>query len=383
MNIALLSHRFGNIGHSFMAIGVEEAIRAAFGRSATIQHWEQHRTFNVYSRRHPLSWLDRVHNLRMPSLLRVINRPVVSRALWKSAKDVRQIDLALACGGPSLAVGAADNPEHVALLNHLYGAIAHQGVRIVDVGLGSCVPISRLSDDVASMYGHADLEVFRRLMAATATSLVRDTTARKTMRFIGRECELIPCAAFLSARSFRPKVCTNSIRKIVAINYQREGANSSWGQPIDGPRWAATIRELSRRLSNRHQVVFLCQNQREYTEVSAVLDGATAVCPENAIDYLRIIREFDAAVVSRIHAAIPLASYGIPSITVGTDSRIQALEPIGLKTHYINDATVDILEEQVETALCQSAEYQERLLVLREQTLDTYVARFRSILAAK
>ena len=46
--IAILSHTFGNIGHTFMGIGVKEVVYNAFGNNVEITSFEQHKPFSVY-----------------------------------------------------------------------------------------------------------------------------------------------------------------------------------------------------------------------------------------------------------------------------------------------------------------------------------------------
>jgi hypothetical protein len=68
-----------------------------------------------------------------------------------------------------------------------------------------------------------------------------------------------------------------------------------------------------------------------------------------------------------------MAGLGIPSISVGTDTRMLMLAPIGLPFRYVKEAEGDQLEEGLEMAVTQRNEERERLIALRETTWNRYV----------
>ncbi|MDR1185710.1 MAG: hypothetical protein LBK67_13090 [Coriobacteriales bacterium] len=80
--VALLFHRGGNIGHDFMAIGMEVALKNAFGPDVQIDHFEQHNHFEAYTEDH---WLRLMHKLphgRLSFLCRYLNTPTFRARIW-------------------------------------------------------------------------------------------------------------------------------------------------------------------------------------------------------------------------------------------------------------------------------------------------------------
>jgi hypothetical protein len=68
-----------------------------------------------------------------------------------------------------------------------------------------------------------------------------------------------------------------------------------------------------------------------------------------------------------------LASIGVPAVTVGTDTRLEALQAIGLPCFYVKEANAELLEETLENLISNRTSERERLLGLRDKTLNRYV----------
>ena len=109
-SVALLSHRFGNIGHSFMAIGAEAVARSAFGDDVRINHFEQHHPFSIYPDGHFLRWIDKIPHGRLAWVRRYLAKESVCRKLRPQTRPL-DFDIAVACGGPNLVAGAASNAQ--------------------------------------------------------------------------------------------------------------------------------------------------------------------------------------------------------------------------------------------------------------------------------
>jgi hypothetical protein len=373
--IALLSHRFGNIGHLFMAVGFEEILYATFGRATQIEHFEQHHFFSVYPRLHWLKLLDLVPHGRLGRLRLFLNRPDICERLWPSAKDLSRFSGAIACGGPSIVRGVGRTPEMCLMFHHQLGAFNFHGVPTFDCGLGSGgFPLRESQLDYANAFDEVDKAYFKRLFSQTTVSTVRDVVAQRLLEALGRQTHLIPCGAIASGRRFESLAQPDSdhASRHIVVNYQRMGANSDWGQGVDVVRWQHTVQELIQRLGKRHKVVFLCHSQAESQQAAAVSPDVPRLLPTNLQEYATVIRNAKAGIASRIHAAIPMAGIGLPVTAIGTDTRLGTLELIGLKAHFVDAARADELEHQVESDLANAAEERHRLIELREATIRKY-----------
>ena len=68
----------------------------------------------------------------------------------------------------------------------------------------------------------------------------------------------------------------------------------------------------------------------------------------------------------------------MPSIGVGTDSRLLTLETIGIKTFYVKDATAERLEAELETIIASGKAERERLRWVRETAIEQYSSIIRA-----
>jgi hypothetical protein len=151
------------------------------------------------------------------------------------------------------------------------------------------------------------------------------------------------------------------------------GGHFDWGQRIDASAWRATTRSLIDRISRRHPVAFICHNTQEYAAAEELNSNVPRLLPKSIEDYFSLIASSKAAVCNRLHASVALAGLGIPSVAVGTDTRLLMVATLGLPHRYVASAEVDELELMLETMLKRRSGERERLLELREWTWTRYV----------
>lgn len=373
--VALLSHRFGNIGHLFMSVGFEEILKQMFGDQVDIAHFEQHNFFSIYPQGHWLHLTDRIPHGRIKAFRMWLNSPAMCQRLWPQAKNLQQFAGAIACGGPSIVQGVGKTPEMSLMFHHQFGAFHHHGVPTFDCGVGSGgFPLKKLPSSPQEAFNASDRAYFERLFSYSTVSTVRDTYAQELWHALGREAPLIPCGAIASGRRFEafadPSVSPDE--KHIVINYQRCGANNDWGQGVNVNQWRVTVGKLIKRLSARHKVVFLCHNKTEAQHAAEVGVDIPFFVPKTIEEYAKVIINGKAGLASRIHAAIPMAGIGLPVSAVGTDTRLGTLDLMGINTHYVDDVTCEQLEEEIETGISNGKQERERFLALREETINRY-----------
>jgi hypothetical protein len=380
VKIALLSHRFGNIGHLFMSVGFEEIVREMFGANAEITHFEQHHFFSIYPQRNLLHLLDKIPHGRMSTLRMWLNSPAMCDKLWPQAQQLKEFSSAITCGGPSIVRGAGATPEMCLMFHHQLGAFHHHGVPTFDCGVGSGgFPIKSLPPTPSVAFDNTDKEYFSRLFSYSTVSTVRDRYAESLWNALGRDPMLIPCGAIASGRRFERLATRPSSESDchIIINYQRQGANNDWGQRVDINRWRRTVVELIGRLKKRHKVIFLCHGEGEARQAAQVGVDIPIFTPNTLDEYAKIIMGGKAGLASRIHAAIPMAGVGLPVFGVGTDTRLGTLELMGMRTGYVDDVSAEQLEHELEAGLNNSDVVRENMIQMREQTVACYQAMLR------
>ena len=371
MKVGLLSHRGGNIGHDMMATGFEVIVRDALGPEVQIEHIEQHHPLWYYPAWYPIRYLELIPHQRMRKLKEALMRENLHRPAWKHMRRLSW-SVAIACGGPVINPQSAGSPEMKMVYHFLPGMIAEQGIPVLDCGVGTCYPLERVPE---RLEGQADIQFYEKLFSYTTLSLVRDRLAEKLWGQMGRPVHRVVCGAIAAGKHFQ-NILTDPIPgdrdKFIGVNYQLYGANEDWGQGVDTRLWRETIRGLVHKLQTRHRVAFICHSQAEHQLAREADANVPRFFPRSIKEYASMANQIKAAVVSRLHAAIPLAGMGIPSVVVGTDTRLWAADEIGLKTIYVKQATVEALETLLEGYLTDYGRTHEQLLSVRNQTIQRY-----------
>lgn len=367
--IALLSHRFGNIGHNFMALGAEEAVRKAFGPEVTITHFEQHTPFCIYPDRHWLRWVDKIRHGRAGWLRKYLAGEQACARLWKQARSL-PYHLAIACGGPTMVAGAGSTPEMRVMSHHFYGAFAFQGVPVIDAAVGSCFPLERVPVGLNAI----DQEYYRRLIRQTRLITVREPVARDMYATVGCAAPVLPCIALGSGRFFEAAQRREAAAsQYIVINFQAKGSNDDWDQGVDVSAWARLVTGVISDLrSDGHKVMMLCHSSYEARLAQRLAPDLPTAVPKSEVEYAEAIAGAQVGFVSRIHAGVALASIGVPSVVVGNDTRLGTTAEMGLPSFSTKKLTREFVVAELRRLLQQKGEEKHRLIRLREDTLSRY-----------
>ncbi|MBI2561116.1 MAG: hypothetical protein HYW08_01625 [candidate division NC10 bacterium] len=197
----------------------------------------------------------------------------------------------------------------------------------------------------------------------------RPAPVRGLFERLGHACDFIPCPALLAGRPFSK---TGTGRDLFVINFMEGAGHYDWEQGIDSPAWRELVQTLLGRLGRQQSLVFLCHNQREY-EVASLLDPAIPrVLPKNSQEYFALAGRAKLALFNRLHAAIAFAGIGVPSVSVGTDTRLLMVDAVGLPCFYVKEATLDRLEDAIHQIRMNLDGERDRLLTLSEHTWHRY-----------
>ena len=372
MKVALIGHRGGNIGHDLMTIGMSEALREAFGSDVEIAFHEQHHPFDVHAPGHWVRIANHLPHGQFGLIRRTLARDDVRERLWRKLPRMPYA-LAVACGGPNFVPGAGKTPEMRLLLHNMNGAFAHRGIPLIDAGVGSAFPLERpphlITDEV-------DRAFYKKALSYVAQIMVRERYAQAACADLGVETEIIPCGAIGSGRVIERMTNANEDRYVL-VNFQARGSNTDWGQKVDLGEWWTTVRRVIDDLSRRHDVRMLAHDVFEAKLARQLAPELACYQPTDVKSYARAAAGAKAAFVSRIHAAVPLAEIGVPSLVVGNDTRIATVETLGLPTMPVKAASAEAIVAQVEALIVKGKIEYERLRHLREDTMRRYAEIFR------
>jgi polysaccharide pyruvyl transferase WcaK-like protein len=368
MKVALLGHTKGNIGHALMVAGMKRIISHAFP-NVEFHVFEQHNPFCVFSDGGIWSKFRReIVQLEIAFPKRWYMQKVLDGKANELVSWLRQYSGAILCGGPNIAPGVSSSINMKLMCHMMPAAFASADVPVLDLAVGSCYPLTAIPERMNS----AD-EAFHVLEGKFLTGAsVRDDIAQKLMATCGRTVSKIPCGAIASGLYFQDVMKEQPRGDSILINYQKKGANEDWGQGVSVAQYREVIRDLIKRLQRRHKVAILCQNEHEYKEAAELDKACERVFPKTVEEYASAVWKAKSGVVSRIHAAIPMAGIGVPTVAVGTDSRLGALKLMGLKTFFAKEAVAEELEASVENLLTHQQQERERLTEVQRATIAAY-----------
>jgi hypothetical protein len=367
MRVGLITTLNTNLGDDLVREGICSILRETFeGREIEFVSVNKHEPLKVYPGWHPIRLTH--------SLARSLPRGKTRLPRW-AARFFRPFgfsyfdgcDMIVQCGAPVVWPGCSWCEWAEPLWHQVVGRLSRKGVPVLNLGAGSCYPWEKQPRQIDN---ESDALYLKEILGYCRLTTVRDRLAQLLFESVGQPCPLIPCPALLPGT---PLNRSQSNGDLVVINYMEKGGHYDWGQQIDASAWRKTEKTLIERIAKGERVLFLCHDQREYELASALDPAIPRFLPKNTREYLSVLSRAKAALCNRLHAAIALAGMGIPSVAVGTDTRLLMVDAVGLPYLYVKEATLERMEDTLQDLLRRRESERERLLALRERTWREYL----------
>jgi hypothetical protein len=365
MRIGLITTLQTNIGDDLIREGICLVLREVF-KGHEIK-------FVTANKHHPLTVYPHWHPIHLKKLTRYLpkERYHANRLLEYFAPKLKSnrfdvCDLIVQCGGPVLWPNCHQN-EWVGPLWREVVAQLYQRVPVLNMAAGSCYPWERQPSFIDNP---DDEKYLHEIFGYCRLTTVRDKLAQNLYASMGMQTPLLPCSAFLAAKGY---VGDKQKKDLVLINYMSSGGHYDWGQGIQPSEWCNTLKTLISKIKMRHRIAFLCHNQGEEHLAHELEPTLTRIYPKTTKEYLALVSEAQAGLCNRIHASVVLASLGIPSVAVGTDTRLLTVSELGLPIEYVKNTDIDRLEDQIERLIKDQKIEKERLFALQEETWERYL----------
>lgn len=373
MKIGLITTLDTNIGDDFIREGICRVLRHVFqGRELEFVPVNKHKPFTVFPERHPARLAEAATHL-----------PVGGRFLGGAAKMLARTGqslfddcgLIVQCGAPVLWPDC-HKCEWAGPLWHSVVGRLHEKIPVLNLAAGSCYP---WEDQPQKIDNHADAHFLKTISSYCVATTSRDVLAERLFSSIGVKSTFIPCTALLAGdEDLKP----GRYRDFILVNYMPGGGHYDWGQSIDPASWDKALAALISRLREKHDVAMLCHNEAELKAAGQVAPGLPTILPRTPQEYFSAVAGAKAAVCNRLHASVGMAGIGIPSIAVGTDTRLLMVDAIGIPAIYVKDATLEKMETELNRILANREAESKRLLSLRERVFRQYVELVRKSLKA-
>jgi polysaccharide pyruvyl transferase WcaK-like protein len=362
VRFGLISTLDTNIGDDLIRAGIVRVLDEAFPQPHEYVTINKHRPLTVLRTQLPAD-VAGVFPSRYERRLSRISGRLLTRILPTRFDDV---DAIIQCGTPVFWPHCAKCEWREAIWE---GVVSRKRgtTPTLNLAAGSSYPER---DQPESGLDPEDAQYLREVLTSCVVTTVRDPLAARLASSLGSNAEVIPCSAFLAAPE-------NSIAHTddgpILVNYMVGGGHFDWNQGIDLQHWEQTMIELVARLKARHRVQFLCHSDAEAGLARQIDPAADVLLPRGVDEYFELTAGARGALCNRLHASVALAGAGIPSIAVGTDTRMAMVATLGLTTHFVNDVSTSSLEREIEGLLATRERERERLLDLRSATTRRYV----------
>jgi hypothetical protein len=370
--IGLISTRSTNIGDDLIRTGIQRLLGHVLADSDL--KWvllNKHRPLEIYRNRALASAVDALPR----------GRRTASRALPRIARRLTlahifdDVDFVVQCGTPMMWPDCQRAEWLPAVWEDVLARADRP--RVLNLAAGACYP---WSEPRPTRLSATDAQAVRRILHSSDRVTFRDMLARDLAADLGFDGAVLPCTATHWAHGTR----SDEDAEAVIINVMPRGGHFTWGQDLVESTWHREIDHVVATLGKEHQLILLCHNTAEYD--FAARWGAHERClATTPADYLAVARRGRVGLVNRMHAAVALAGIGVPSVAVGTDTRLLMVELVGQETSYVGDVVAADLLEAVGTLLRERAQRRARLLAIEADSFTAHaqeVAGFLDSVAA-
>lgn len=209
-------------------------------------------------------------------------------------------------------------------------------------------------------------------------TLLRDSLAKKMLNIAGRDADVLPCTSIFA----RDKFCYKPVDgEYIVVNFMENGGHYAFGQKIDADRWRKNFIILVSSLSKFGRVVASCHNVEEKKLVNSLCPDIDAyIVPNDYEAFMRFYSNARFGVVNRVHAGFMMASFGKPVAVIGNDSRSLMIENIGLKSYYVDDIDIHLIDKIIQSLIEIEDDYFYKVEELRSIAKIKYINKISSIL---
>jgi hypothetical protein len=365
MRIGLITTLNTNIGDDFIREGICFAVKKIFhDRQIQFIPVNKHQPFTVYPKWHIIRLAIAARYLpRGKGLIGKLLENFFSKFGMSRFNDC---DLIIQCGAPVFWPDCHRAEWINPLWYNTVGPLSKR-IPVLNIAAGSCYPWKEQPSQISNV---KDRSYLKRILSYCRLTTVRDSLAQRLCMSLGQNVPMIPCSALFASED---KVGQMRQNGLVLINYMSGGGHYGWEQGIDTERWHHLVKKLIFRVQKRHRLAFLCHNEIEYHLAEGLDSSIPRFWPKTSIEFFTIVSEAKAAICNRLHASIGMAGMGIPSIAVGTDTRLLMVKAVDLPCFYVMETSAELLEEQLEGLICHRNDLKAKLLALKSQAWHNYI----------
>ena len=201
-------------------------------------------------------------------------------------------------------------------------------------------------------------------------TIVRDRLASRILTELGLTHTSLPCPSIFVSDNFK----TSRTRpEIVAVNYMHKAGHFDYRDEVDAAHWRDVFfRTIAQVKKTQKKVVFVCHSIDEYALAKSLFPGEKLFYSSRYEDYLTFYSRCKFGIFNRIHSTFALASFGFPSILIGSDTRTSMAELIGTPFYCATEVSSTLLVDKFHELNRILPRETERIRAVKNQALDKY-----------
>jgi len=240
--------------------------------------------------------------------------------------------------------------------------------KLLNLAAGTCQEYH--SDGSEFLRCTKDIQYIKQFYNLSTVNTVRDTLARSVLNSMGLDAPLIPCSSIFAIDEYGMEPESGAY---VAINYMNLGGHYDLGGNVDSLMWKSEFKKFYDDVSRHEKLIFVCHDKRELQAAKTIDANAEVFYSSDYLDYMKFYAKAKFGIVNRVHGAFMMASFGKPSIVIGSDSRAKMASEIGIENIFVNDASFEYLKSKFLYLGSGADNYSEKFYSLKAQAYTDYM----------
>ncbi len=360
MRVSIITTVNHNVGDDFVRDGIIFLLRQHFGRADfDIELIHKHSPITT---RHGFEWFrNQAYSSRVDRFL----------PLWVTRDRILEADIVVQSGAPvywcNNTVGwhCAVNEWYTPLIRRRFQK--NSSAKLLNLAAGTCQPYH--SDGAEFLQCKQDREYIKEFYETAAVTTVRDSLAKSVLETLGFPAPVIPCSSIFAADLHGLR---STGEDYVVVNYMKGGGHFDFGQDIDASKWEREFRAFYHTCKSMENIVFVCHNRSELDSAHEIDKEAKTFFSNDYLEYMRFYSRGKFGIMNRVHGAFMMASFGKPSLVIGSDTRAKMVAEIGLESAFVNDVDREMLVRKFHELQSRTLSYPQEFTAIKTKAFEDY-----------
>ncbi len=290
----------------------------------------------------------------------------------KMFNRLRECDCVINASGPLLYSGKWYHSKFEPWFLVLKRAVKDSETKFVNLGFGTHFH-SAENYKRNNIWAKLNNSFIKEISTISEVVASRENIADELMRKNNESSEgVIPCPSIMAKKywSVEPDQ-----KDYIAVNFHPKGTRV---RKIDKSKDKGFVNIYERFIENIEDrgfdVKYVFHEELEYELAKKVLDldGKDVIVPSSIPEFLRAYGEARAAITSRMHGAYAAASFGVPSISLGSDSRLGMIDLMDLPKVKLDSVTLEEMTKKFDKVIQNEKKWSKSLTRICEKSEDKY-----------